>query len=395
MNDNTYDAIIVGSGPAGTTAAIHLARNGLKVCLIEKDCHPRDKVCGGGVTARAARLLPVSAQAAVEQPCHRVELHFWGKRQSFIARREKPIIYMVMRAGLDALLLDEAKRLGVEVFENTVAEDVTEESGRVTLMTGRGPIFGRFVIAADGVASVVARKGGWPENLAAIPAIECEVSTDPATLERFRGTARFDLDHPRRGYSWVFPKKEHLSVGVLTMTRGTAGLKNSLRAYLDGLGIRSAAPLEPMGALIPVAPRPGPPARGRILLTGDAAGLAEPICAEGISNALQSGALAARAIIDGAPDPGRVTAIYRQTLETSVLLELEIARRHAHLLYDHGKLQSIMFRLKGKQVCEKLTDIIMGEKSFATMGGPLAQLFKRETGTGHELLPDAKGKALN
>ncbi len=159
------------------------------------------------------------------------------------------------------------------------------------------------------------------------------------------------------------------------MTRGAAALKEALNAYLDSLAIRPLSPLEPRGALIPVKPRPQPHARGRVLLAGDAAGLAEPICAEGISNALISGALAARAIMEGAPDPARVAAIYGKELRGAVLRELEIAARHARLLYDHPRLQRIMFRLKGKSVCEKLTDIMMGERLLSSMGGPFRQIF--------------------
>lgn len=376
MDEITYDVTIVGSGPAGSTAAIHLARSGHRVCIVEKNSHPRNKVCGGGVVARAVNFFPVSLDAAVEDICRRFELHFWGTELDFSIQRDKPIIYMVMRADMDALLLAEAKKLGVEVFENTAGIDVAQASGQVTLLTNRESIKSRFVIAADGAASVVARKGGWSVNHSLIPAIECEVSVDSATLERFRGAARFDLDNPCRGYSWVFPKKKHLSVGALTMARSAAGLKESFYAYLERLNIRSVEPLKPHGALIPVKPRPALLARGRILLVGDAAGLAEPISAEGISNALLSGRLAARAITDGAMDAGRVTAIYQRDLEMSILRELEIAKRHACLLYDYRHMRNMMFRLRGEMFCERLIDITMGERSFASLGSPLRQLVK-------------------
>ena len=382
MDNITYDATIVGSGPAGATTAIYLARSGLRVCLVEKNSHPRYKVCGGGITARAANLLPVPLDMALVEPCCRFQLHFWGTELDFLVQRDKPIIYMVMRADLDALLLAEARKLGVEVFENTAGTDVVQEHAQVTLLTDRKPIKSRFLIAADGAAGVVARRGGWHVNHALIPALECEVSVDPATLERFRGTARFDLNNPCHGYSWVFPKKQHLSVGALTMARGAAGLKESLHAYLDKLNIRGAEPLQPRGALIPVKPRPGLLARGRILLVGDAAGLAEPISAEGISNALLSGVLAARAIIEGVMDPGKVTAIYQGEMDISIVRELEIARRHARLLYEHRYMSNIMFRLRGDIFCEKLIDVMMGEKSFAGLGGPLGLLVKMWSGFG-------------
>ncbi len=375
-DDHTFDAAIVGSGPAGTTAAIHLARHGFRVCLLEKDRHPRYKVCGGGLLARALKWLPVAADEAVEELCHRVEVHFWDKRLSFSAGRDAPIIHMVMRTELDALLLAEAKREGVEVREDTTVSDLAEEGGAVTLTTSGGQISGRFVIAADGVSSIVAQKGGWPANHGAIPSLECEVEVDPPTLARFQASARFDLDHPGRGYSWVFPKRKHLSVGVLTMARSQAGLKASLQTYLERLGIRATAPLKPHGALLPIKPRPGLLAKGRILLVGDAAGLAEPICGEGITNALQSGTLAARALAEGGMDPGRVAPAYQRALEMTILRELEIAGQHARILYGHPQLRNLLFRLKGEEFCNRLIDIMTGERSFASVGGPLRQFVK-------------------
>jgi flavin-dependent dehydrogenase len=160
------------------------------------------------------------------------------------------------------------------------------------------------------------------------------------------------------------------------MARESVGLKEALHAYLERLKIIASASLKPRGALIPVRPRPGPPARGRILLTGDAFGLAEPICAEGISNGLLSGILAARAIIDGGMDPSRVAAIYNRDLKMYVLRELESARSHSQVLYGYRYLRNLLFRVKGEVFCEKLVDIMMGEGRFADIGSPLRLLLR-------------------
>jgi flavin-dependent dehydrogenase len=327
------------------------------------------------VLARAARLLPVPLEPAIEQVCNRVEMHFWGKELSFSGMRDRPVIYMVTRSDMDALLLEEAKRCGVTVLENCQGRDLAREGDRVILYTDGETLSSLFLIAADGVSSVMAQKGGWPVNRGAIPSMECEVSVDPSTLERFKGLARFDLDHPRTGYSWVFPKKDHLSVGVLSMAHEGGGLRESFHEYFDRLKIRYSPPLKLRGAMIPVLPRSGAPARGRILLVGDAAGLAEPICAEGITNALRSGIFAAKAIAEGSMDPDTVASNYIGEMEATVYRELGTAGRHARVLYGNRPLRNILFRLKGDTFCNRLIDVMTGDKEISSFGGPLRLLF--------------------
>jgi geranylgeranyl reductase family protein len=375
MNRIDFDVIVVGGGPSGTAAAIDLAKRGVKVCLMEKETHPRYKVCGGGVLARAIPLMPVQIEPVVEETCKRVEMHIWGKKLSFSGERDRPIIYMVMRPAMDALLLEEAKRCGVTVMENTQAGDPTQEETLVTVQTEREQLSARFLIAADGVSSVMAQKGGWPVNSGAIPSMECEVAVDSSVLNRFAGTARFDLDHPRGGYAWVFPKKDHLSVGVLTMDRRVTQLRESFHEYLDRLGIKYSPPLKLRGAMIPVKPRPGSPVKGRILLVGDAAGLAEPICAEGISNSLRSGILAAKAISEGGMEPNGVASIYERDMEKHIYGDLRTAALHARIMYGNPLLRNLLFRGKGETFCNRLIDVMMGEMDFSSLGGPLKQLF--------------------
>ena len=115
--------------------------------------------------------------------------------------------------------------------------------------------------------------------------------------------------------------------------------------------------------------------RGRVLLVGDAAGLAEPICAEGITNSLRSGMLAAKAILEGGIDPEKVVSNYLGEMERSLFRELKIAGQHALLMYGNPLLRNLLFRVKGESFCNRLIDVMMGETSFEDMGGPLRQLF--------------------
>ena len=360
-----YDVVIVGSGPAGALAAIDLARRGIRVCLVEGATHPRYKACGGGVLARAAQLLPVDLGPAVDHVCHAVELRFPDRNLSFRTQRGGPVLYMTMRSEFDRLLVTEATKCGAVIHEDTQVKGLTIEEDRVVVQTGREQISGRFVVAADGVDSVVARAGDWPANHSAIPALECEVPVAAATHARFFDTARFDMDHPRHGYSWVFPKKEHLSVGVLSTRRGSTGLKEAFHLYLRQLAIEPAGPLQLHGALIPVQPRHVTLGRGRVLLIGDAAGLADPITAEGITHAVLSGKLAARALVEGELDVARVANRYCGLLEENILGELRAANRLAKFFYGHPTLRDLLFRSHGQRICEKVTDIMMGERRYA------------------------------
>jgi flavin-dependent dehydrogenase len=160
------------------------------------------------------------------------------------------------------------------------------------------------------------------------------------------------------------------------MTQGTTGLKDALHSYMTRLGIRSDAPLAPAGALIPLSLRPGPLVRGRILLVGDAAGLVDPIIAEGITNALLSGELAARSIIAGAMNPEVVAVHYREQMERDMLRELKLSRRLAGLLYHHRQVRTLLFRAKGQRFCDTLTGIMMGTGSLTGIEERLGKLLK-------------------
>lgn len=360
-----HDIAVIGAGPAGCSAALVLARGGLDVVLIEKATLPRYKTCGGALIGRAYGLLPDSVSKAVEREYKSVELNFLTEGMHFMTTRQEPIILMTMRADLDHVLATEAQRAGAHLIEGCGLHRISPSRDFVDLQTLKGTMRVKFVVAADGANSFVAREAGWGESHNLVPALEYEVFVDDPDFVRLSPTARFDFDVIAHGYAWVFPKRAHISMGILSMRRGRVNLQSALERYFQLLEITSVRKVERHGYVIPIGPRRGPLAKGRILLTGDAAGLVDPVTAEGITYAIQSGRLAGLTLIECFSKAPEVAQSYQSRLEEAILPDLRAGRFLARLMYDHPRLRRWAFKMHGQALSEVVTDVVMGKRTYA------------------------------
>ena len=359
-----FDVAVAGSGPAGIATALGLARAGLKVVLVEKDSPPRYKTCGGGLVLRAQRRMPGVLDNIVERSFHRVEMSLLDSSITVRAERSTPLIAMTMRDRLDYQLMQAALNAGADLRKDHRVLGVSLQRAGVTLITNRGDVSAAFLVAADGVGSPVARALGWTETRTLLPALECEVEPEPEILARLGEVARFDFDLPANGYAWVFPKRQHLSIGVLSTTAHNPGLAKLLHAYMGKIGLGIPRSIARHGFAIPVSPRTDGLARPRVLLVGDAAGLADPVTAEGISNAWRSGELAAQAICRGALKSPHCEALYEKMVAEELLPELQAAARLAKLLYGSPRLRTLAFRFYGQRLIDAVADIFAGTKTY-------------------------------
>ncbi len=373
---------VVGAGPAGATCALDLARAGLEVVLLDKTAPPRYKTCGGAIVGRALESLDVDVSPSVERSLHRVELSIGqgegqgegaGEREtglSFAVERSPAPIVMTMRASFDLRLVDAARKAGATLLAPSAFRNLRRAGSRLEVVTDQGGISVTWVVGADGVGSRVARAAGWGSSPRTIPAIESELRVAPDVFDRFAGAARFDFGLIPHGYGWVFPKRNHLSVGCLTTRRAgyetesrPLGLNRHFEGYLRALGLDRPLEREDHGFAIPIRPRDRRLARDGVLLIGDAAGLGDPLTCEGISNAIRSGQLAARAMIETRKAPHRTAKTYGDLLEESILPELRWARRLAPLLYDHPRLRGFVFGRAGPGLCEAFMDVFSGSRT--------------------------------
>lgn len=294
-----FDVIIVGAGPAGATAAYYLGEAGRRVLVLEKETLPRYKPCGGGLSAQMlAKWFPFSFASVIETQPETITYtcRTWMGRWMLTQPVADHSMRMVRRDQFDAYLLSHAR---AEVRTGIVVRSVEETPEGVRVATADGSVFdGRYLIGADGANSVVARATGLRRNKPSYPALEAEVYAAPEVLQRFAKGPWFIVGEVNYGYLWIFPKSDHLSVGIASLHPKAGELQARLKKVMAGLGISlEGAALH--GHLIPFYTGPEPLASAHTLLVGDAAALVDPFTGEGIRLAIKSGHLAAQAILAG------------------------------------------------------------------------------------------------
>ena len=269
----------MGAGPAGSTAAYHLATGGASVLLLDKATFPRDKPCGGGVTGRAARQLPFSIAPVVEDVVDRMDCGL--RYRSHVTRRARaPLAYMTQRSRLDHFLLQKAAAAGAEVREGETA-DARE-------------IDARIVIGADGCNGSSAKQLGLADGVVHGVALEANYPYEA----RYRGAMVLEIAVIRGGYGWIFPKADHLNVGVGGNGEEASKLRGELRRMCEAYGIDPESATDTRGYRLPMRLPRTLLARGTTAVIGDAAGLVDPFSGDGMYEAFLSAKLVANAALD-------------------------------------------------------------------------------------------------
>jgi len=312
-NNYDSDVIVAGAGPAGATAALRLARAGVRVLMVERYPLPRQKPCGGGISTRVLSRFPWLAAPLQRIPTHPVSsLYLEGPSGDvFRTGTPGPVVLMIRRIEFDHMLASLAIEAGAELLSPVAIAQASQDASGVTLRTRDGrELRARMVIAADGVNSVIARRlgmnPGWPAARLALDMMEETPVADlraaePGTMAVFYGYGGAP------GYAYIFPKQAHVNVGIgyeLPYFKSQVDVApydlqqrfvGELRArgMMDGASQRGH--FTPF--LIPIGGPLANTAQGRVLLAGDAGGFVNGFSAEGIYYAMVTGDLAAGAIL--------------------------------------------------------------------------------------------------
>ncbi|MFO0480348.1 MAG: geranylgeranyl reductase family protein [bacterium] len=329
-----YDAIVVGTGPAGAVAAEALGRAGRRTLLIERERLPRPKTCGGGVTWKAARALGVDLTPLAERTIGTVDLH-WRLKASTTMPVGQPLVHMFQRSRFDAWLVERALATGqVELKDGLSVKSVEATDGGVVVRTTQDTFEADYLVGADGAAGPVARSLGLMQERHLLPATEQDIAVDAKTMDRWQDRMALDIGTLHGSYGWVFPKDDHLNVGVgcfSTNSRPAKQLKDYGKRHLAYQLPGPMRVLRTVGFVLPLRPVGAPIQKGRALLAGDAAGLVEAFTGEGIHWALRSGQIAAQAIVDHQFSGARGELGYEARIDAELMPTLLDARRWAHI----------------------------------------------------------------
>lgn len=354
-----YDCLIVGAGPAGATAAYHLAKRGRSVLVLEKEALPRYKPCGGCVSPIVANWFDFDFSPAISLRINTIR-YTWYMADPVEAELQTPEpIWMVRRDIFDHFLIKKAQQQGAELRDQTEVKGIIFKNGHWQVNTDNGPVDTRYLIAADGAKGPMARWLGFNERKRRIGgALEGEAITDIRDHK-----LHLELGMVKNGYIWNFPKSNGYSVGVGAF-RGDAhqNLRQIVSRYAAMFDIDFGS-IEQYGHPLCLWEGDQQLHTQQALLAGEAACVVDPFTAEGIRPSIFSGLKASEAIDQALSGDIDALESYTGVICKEWGEEMAWAKRLAGLYYQ---IPGVAYRLgvKRPSATKSMGKILSGELQY-------------------------------
>ncbi len=358
ISDTIFDCIVVGSGPAGGSAAYHLAKRGRSVLVLDRDVLPRYKVCSGGVSPAVGDWFDFDFSPVISKKVDQIR-YTWkvGDPVDATLATAEPM-WMVNRSEFDHYVVQQAQALGAKLQDGTTVQGIEFKGDVWQVKTDRGVLSAKYLVAADGAKGPMAQWLGFQPREIRMGAV-LEVPSGAV-----KENAQFDFGIIKNGFIWSLPKAEGYSIGTGTF-RGKEGedLKAALSEYVSLKG------LDVSGATFQTAPMSlwdgDSQLHGRnALLVGESAGLSDPFTAEGIRPAMFSGVKAAAAIDGALAGDANALANYTTVIQAEWGQDMAWAQKLANIFY---RVPGIGYKVgvKRPSATERLCKIMCGELKYA------------------------------
>ena len=290
---------------------------------------------------------------------------------------ERPLANLVNRDEFDQFLLSQAIQHGAKIKAGLKVIGFTQNDAGVCVQTEQGDFHADYLIGADGVNSITAKAAGLLPDREVGYAIEAELKVPPHILQAYGAAVTFDFGALKNGYGWIFPKKDHLSVGVCyAQTAKQPGLSAKLEEFIRSQHVLlHSEKLSVKGHHVPLGGISVDLHKNRCVLVGDAANLADAWMGEGLYYAIVSAKLACESIMSAMLTNSADLSDYSNKVNTQITTQLYYARKMARLIYSLPRLAIMLIR-RNQEVMDLTFGVIRGDVSFQACYQKLKQNWK-------------------
>ncbi len=353
-----FDCVVIGAGPAGASAAYHLAKRGRSVVMLEKQSLPRYKPCSGGVSPAIAQWFDFDFTPAISRKVESVR-YTWKLEDPVDAQLTTPEpMWMVRRDVFDHFLVKQAQSQGAELQDGVEATGIEFKGDHWQVNTANGPITGRYLIAADGAKGPARKWLGFKEAKSRL----CASLEAPGSGTH--NSAIFEMGLLKNGYIWNFPKEDGYSLSAATFRGGEPNdLQKQLANYATQAGIDVTSCTTALHSMNLWDGNQTLHTKNA-LLAGEAACIVDPMTAEGIRPSIFTGVKAAEAIDQALAGSATALETYTKVIGEEWGEDMAWAQRLAGVFY---RVPGVAYKMgiKRPAATQRLGQILCGELRYA------------------------------
>ena len=369
-----YDCIIIGAGPAGSTAAYNLAKQGRSVLVLDKGSFPRYKPCGGGVSPAIADWFDFDFTPVIKTTVSSVKYTWKFGDPVEISLEDVTPMWMVQRDEFDNFLIQKAIAQGAEFKDSTEVTGINLQEQQWQVSTEQGVFTSSYIIAADGANGPTASWLGF-EASQKVVAASLEVATEVS--EKRQNLAYFDFGSLKNGFMWSFPKKDSYSFSG-AFVRDHKGKSPELKKQLTNFAGKFGIDLENSQyaeSTLNLWQADSPLHCDRALVVGEAGGIVDPLIGEGIRPAIFTGMKAAVAVSAALDGDNSALANYSEVIKTEWGSNLAKAQTVAGMFFRFPKI-AYKLGVKTPAAGQMMGKILCGELSYSDVAEKVTQKLK-------------------